>query len=71
MDAVATPFLMSADAVAHRIARLIARRRGGVVRLPWQMAVLMAVIVRLPDPVVARLVQFDPASPTGQAERAR
>ena len=29
----ATPFLMSADAAARRIARLIARRRGGVVSL--------------------------------------
>ena len=36
----ATPFLMSADAAARRIARLIARRRGGVVRFPLPMALL-------------------------------
>ena len=30
----ATPFIMSAEAAARRIARLIARRRGGVVSLP-------------------------------------
>ena len=34
MDAAATPFVMSAEAAADRIARLIARRRGGVHRFP-------------------------------------
>ena len=52
----ATPFLMSADAAARRIARLIARRRGGVVRFPLPMSLLMSLIARLPDAVVARLV---------------
>jgi short-subunit dehydrogenase len=56
MDAAATPFLMSAEAAAARIARLIARRRGGVCRFPRRMAMLMALIARLPDAVVARLV---------------
>jgi short-subunit dehydrogenase len=56
MNAAATPFLMSAEAAAVRIATAIARRRSGVVRFPWQMAVLMDLIARLPDPLVARLV---------------
>ncbi len=58
----AMPFMMSADAAARRIARLIARRRGGVVRFPIPMAVLMSLIARLPDAVVARLVQTEPGS---------
>ncbi len=53
----ATPFLMSADAAARRIARLIARRRGGVARFPLPMSLLMSLIARLPDAVVARLVR--------------
>ena len=40
----ATPFLMSADAAARRIARLIARRRGGVARFPLPMSLLMSLI---------------------------
>jgi short-subunit dehydrogenase len=56
MDAAATPFLISADAAARRIARLIARRRGGVHRFPRRMAILMSLIARLPDAMVARLV---------------
>ena len=58
----ATPFLMSADAAARRIARLIARRRGGVVRFPLPMALLMSLIARLPDAIVARLVRVEPGS---------
>jgi short-subunit dehydrogenase len=57
MDAAATPFVMSAEAAAGRIAGLIARRRGGVVRFPRRMAMLMSLIARLPDGLVARLVR--------------
>lgn len=56
MDAAFMPFLMSADAAAVRIARAIVRRRGGVVRFPWPMAVLTDLIARLPDALVARMV---------------
>lgn len=56
MDAAATPFLITAEAAADRIARLIARRRGGVHRFPRRMAMLMALIARMPDAIVARLV---------------
>ena len=56
------PFLMSADAAARRIARLIARRRGGVARFPLPMSLLMSLIARLPDAIVARLVRVEPAS---------
>jgi short-subunit dehydrogenase len=57
MDATLTPFIMSADEAARRISRAIARKRGGVVRFPWPMAALMALIARLPDAVVARLIR--------------
>jgi short-subunit dehydrogenase len=57
----ATPFLMSADAAARRIARLIARRRGGVARFPLPMSLLMSLIARLPDAIVARLVRIEAA----------
>jgi short-subunit dehydrogenase len=56
MDSAATPFIMSAEAAAGRIARLIVRRRGGVHRFPRRMALLTSLIARLPDAVVARLV---------------
>ncbi len=59
MDAAATPFVMSAEAAAARIARLIARRRSGVHRFPRRMAMLMAMIARLPDGLVARLVHAE------------
>ena len=36
----ATPFIMTAEAAAARIARLIARRKGGVVCFPLPMALL-------------------------------
>jgi len=55
----AAPFMMSADAAARRIARLIARRRGGVVRFPLPMSLLMRVIAGLPDWIVARLLRSD------------
>lgn len=57
MDAAATPFVITAEDAARRIARLIARRRGGVHRFPRRMAALMAILARLPDPIVARLVR--------------
>jgi short-subunit dehydrogenase len=61
MDSAATPFLMSADVAARRIARVIAKGRGGVVRFPLPMALLMALIARLPDAVVGRLIHAEPA----------
>ena len=62
----ATPFLMSADAAARRIARLIARRRGGVARFPLPMSLLMSLIARLPDAIVARLVRVEAEPRAGQ-----
>jgi short-subunit dehydrogenase len=56
----AMPFKMTADAAARRIARLIARRRGGVARFPLPMSILMSVIARLPDAIVASLVGAGP-----------
>jgi NADP-dependent 3-hydroxy acid dehydrogenase YdfG len=56
----AMPFMMSADAAAGRIARLIRRRGGGVCRFPLPMSILMSVIARLPDAIVARLVEVEP-----------
>ena len=49
----ATPFLMTAEAAAARIMRVIARRKGGVVSFPLPMAFLSALSARLPDAVVA------------------
>ncbi|MGP0070295.1 MAG: SDR family NAD(P)-dependent oxidoreductase [Isosphaeraceae bacterium] len=66
-----TPFIMSAEAAARRIARLIDRRRGGVVRFPWPMAILMSMIARLPDAVVARLVPLEAQTHPDPAGRAR
>jgi short-subunit dehydrogenase len=72
MDSSAMPFLMSADAAARRIARLIARRRGGVARFPMPMALLTSLIARLPDAVVARLVRVEAGpGPAAIVERAR
>ncbi|MFI5453940.1 MAG: SDR family NAD(P)-dependent oxidoreductase [Isosphaerales bacterium] len=59
------PFLMSADAAARRIARLIARRLGGVRCFPMPMALLMSLIARLPDAVVARLIRAEPDREAG------
>jgi len=69
MDAAATPFLMSAEAAADRIARLIAGRRGGVHRFPRRMAMLMAMIARLPDGLVARLVRVEGEAPVAEPPR--
>jgi short-subunit dehydrogenase len=72
MDASATPFLMSADAAARRIARLIARRRGGIACFPMPMALLTSLIARLPDAVVARLVRVEAGpGPAEMVEQAR
>jgi short-subunit dehydrogenase len=64
----ARPFLMSADAAAGRIARLIATRRGGLVRFPLSMSLLMSLIARLPDALVARLIQFESIPERAAAE---
>ncbi|MDR3622912.1 MAG: SDR family NAD(P)-dependent oxidoreductase [Paludisphaera borealis] len=56
MDAAATPFLISAEVAAKKIARVIDARKSGVVAFPWMMAALTALIARLPDFLVARLV---------------
>jgi short-subunit dehydrogenase len=71
MDAAATPFVMTAEAAAARIARLIVRRRGGVHRFPRRMAMLMALIARLPDAVVARLVRAEGHPQPSPAEPRR
>jgi short-subunit dehydrogenase len=72
MDASATPFLMSADAAARRIARLIAKRRGGIACFPIPMALLTSLIARLPDAVVARLVRVEAGpGPAEMEEQAR
>lgn len=55
LDATLTPFILSADEAARRIARLIDRRRGGVHRFPRRMALLMRIVHRLPDSLL-RLV---------------
>jgi short-subunit dehydrogenase len=52
----ATPFLMSAEAAARKIGRAIDDRKSGVVAFPKRMAALTALIARLPDALVARLV---------------
>jgi short-subunit dehydrogenase len=56
----ATPFIMTAEAAAARIARAIARRKGGLVCFPLPMTVLMSLIARLPDAIVARLIGQSP-----------
>jgi short-subunit dehydrogenase len=55
-----TPFIMPAEAAAARIARVIKKRKGGVVRFPKSMAFLMAVLARLPDAIVARVMAEHP-----------
>jgi NAD(P)-dependent dehydrogenase (short-subunit alcohol dehydrogenase family) len=63
----ARPFLMSADGAASRIARLIATRRGGVVRFPLSMSLLMSLFARLPDALVARLMRIESVPERGAA----
>ena len=55
----ARPFLMSADRAASRIARLIVTRKGGLIRFPLSMSLLMSLIARMPDALVARLVHVE------------
>ena len=58
----ATPFMMSAEDAAARIARLITRRKGGLVCFPLPMTLLMSLIKRLPDAIVARLIGENPGT---------
>jgi short-subunit dehydrogenase len=70
MDAPATPFMMSAEAAARRIERAIDRRRPGMVRFPWPMAILTDLIARMPDPIVARVLNPRPAGHSPVSSRA-
>ena len=56
------PFLITAEDCARRIARLIATRRGGLVCFPLPMSILMSLIARLPDAIVARLLGHKPGA---------
>jgi short-subunit dehydrogenase len=67
MEVAATPFEISAEAAARRIARAIIGRKAGMVSFPWPMTVLMALIARLPDRLVARLVRHDSAPSSASA----
>jgi short-subunit dehydrogenase len=71
MDAAATPFQISAEKAARRITRAILRREQGVIRFPWPMAVLMAVLRRLPDALIARLVGHETGEPASSCTMAR
>jgi short-subunit dehydrogenase len=72
MNTPAMPFLMSADAAAGRIAKLIARGRGGVACFPLPMALLMSLIARLPDSWVDRIARVEACrATTAPAERGR
>ncbi len=55
MDSAA-PFLMTAEAAADRIARVVVKQKSGVFRFPAPMAWLTDLIARLPDGIVGRLV---------------
>lgn len=52
----ATPFQISARSAARRITRLIIRGKSGVASFPWPMALLMKLLTRLPDALVARVI---------------
>jgi short-subunit dehydrogenase len=71
MDAAAAPFEISAEAAARRIARAIDLRTSGLIRFPWPMTLLMSLICRLPDFLVARLVGHEegPGRPAEAASR--
>jgi short-subunit dehydrogenase len=71
MDAAAAPFEISAQTAARRIARAIEQRQSGLIRFPWPMAVLMALICRLPDSLVARLVGHDAGPPQTSGASSR
>lgn len=53
------PFLLPADEAARRIARAIAARRRVVV-IPWQMALVAALLRRLPAPLYDRIAARAP-----------
>jgi len=55
MDSGAAPFMISAETAARKIARVIDRRKSGVVAFPRRMAALTALLARLPDSLVARV----------------
>ena len=60
----ATPFIMTAEAAAARIARVIAKRKGGVVCVSAADGLVMsALIARLPDALVARFMADDAGKP--------
>jgi short-subunit dehydrogenase len=54
-NAFAMPFVLEAGEAAKRIVRALRRRRGGVVRFPWQTALLLKLARWAPDTVLARL----------------
>jgi short-subunit dehydrogenase len=66
----ATPFIMSSEAAARRIARMIARRRGGPVCFPLPMTLLMSLIARLPDAIVAKVIGEGPGHGTSTGSSA-
>ncbi len=66
----ATPFLMPAEEAARRIGRLIARRKGGVVCFPLPMTLLMSLVARLPDAIVARVIGQPPGKGAPAASEA-
>jgi short-subunit dehydrogenase len=51
-----TPFKISAESAARRIARRIVGRKSGLVSFPWPMAALTAIMRRFPDFLVARIL---------------
>ncbi len=63
MDAAATPFEITAEAAARKIAWAIDRHKSGLIRFPWPMALLMALVRRLPDSLVAHLVGHEEGRP--------
>lgn len=56
------PFLLSADEGARRIARVIDARRAFAV-VPWQMAIVGALMRRLPNGIYDRLARRGPRKP--------
>ena len=56
MAAAWTPMLMSPEAAGERVARVVLRKKSGVVRFPLPVAWLTDLVARLPDAIVARLV---------------
>ena len=56
------PFLMSADAAAAKIARLVERRRSYAV-IPWQMAIVSRVLRLVPNALYDRMFARAPRKP--------